>query len=294
VTRWWTGRAVGFDLETDGKDPEDARIITACATLIEPGARPDVRTWLAQPERDIPAEATAVHGITTEYAREHGKPRGDVVADIVTVLAYANAERPVIIHNAPYDLTVLDREMRRLGIGSLFHDFRFATGSHEMALRVDGQQVATFYVIDTLILDKHVDPYRPSPLDAEGKKLGRNKLINAAPVYGVRLTEADAHAADSDVRASVQMALAIARRCSMRHPDVVALYPGRRKPHEIAANFATLRDIPLPRLHELQVEWAREQAESHAEWARANPGKTDVNPDEISGEWPVRRIKETS
>ncbi len=278
MTAWWTGSAVGFDLETDGKNPEDARIITACATIIRPGARPDVHNWLVQPERDIPAEATQVHGITTEYGREHGVPRTEAIPDLIKVLEFADMGSPMIIHNAPYDLTLLDRELRRLG-GSGIN-----VGDDGLPMLGNGGH--TFPVLDTLVLDKHVDPYRP------GK--GGRQLTPASAVYGVQLGEDDAHSAESDVRASVQMALAIARRCSMRHDDLVALYPGRRKPHEIAANFATLRDIPLARLHELQIEWAREQAAGLAEWARKNPDKTDINPDEVAGEWPVRWIKETT
>ncbi len=278
MTAWWTGSAVGFDLETDGKNPEDARIITACATIIRPGARPDVHNWLVQPERDIPAEATQVHGITTEYGREHGVPRTEAIPDLIKVLEFADMGSPMIIHNAPYDLTLLDRELRRLG-GSGIN-----VGDDGLPMLGNGGH--TFPVLDTLVLDKHVDPYRP------GK--GGRQLTPASAVYGVQLGEDDAHSAESDVRASVQMALEIARRCSMHPYDILALYPDRIRPETIADRLIGIREHTLAALHAEQIEWAAEQARSLAKWARNNPDKTDINPDEVTGEWPVRWIKETT
>lgn len=296
MTAWWTGHAIGFDLETDDKDSDDARIITACATIIALGLRPDVREWVAQPERDIPAEATGVHGITTERAAEIGHDRREVVEEIVDVLRLAGAERPVICHNAPYDLTVLDREMRRTGIGHLASaSAGFGSMTGPVCIVLNGRPVSAFPVIDTLVLDKHLDPFRPGPVDADGNKLGgRNTLSVAAPLYGVTLTAEDAHSSTADTRACVQMALAMAQRCHMRFPDLVDMYSARRKPHEAAQTFQALRSVSLDDLHARQVGWAAEQAASLAQWARANPDKTDIDPDTVRGDWPVRWLKEES
>lgn len=283
MTRWWNGSCVGLDFESDHRDPEEARIISANVTIVRPGARPVVHDWIVQPERDIPAEAVAVHHITTEYAREHGKPRGDAIADIVAILGAANESTPLVAHNAPYDCTLLDRELRRLSYGHLSQ--HVDTGL--VSIRAGsgfGEHVTHFPVLDTLVLDKALDPYRP------GK--GGRRLSNAAPLYGVTLTERDAHTAGADVRASVQMLIEIARRCSMRHDHLVALYPGRRKPHDIAKKFAEVCDLSLVKLHERQVEWAAEQAAGLAQWARNNPDKTDIDPDTVSGTWPLRWWKE--
>ena len=244
---------------------------------------PVVHEWLLQPERDIDPKAVEIHHITTEYAREHGKPRGDAVADIVAILGAANAGVPLVGHNVAYDLTVLDREMRRLGLGSLGVADGFAPGG-PVAVRWDGRTVGAFPVLDTMVLDKALDPYRP------GK--GGRRLSNAAPLYGVTLTDEDAHSAGADVRASVQMLIEIARRCSMRHDDLVALYPRRKQPHSIAQNFASIREHTLIQMHELQVVWAAGQAAGLAQWARNNPDRTDIDPDTVSGDWPLRWWKE--
>jgi DNA polymerase III subunit epsilon len=276
MTAWWNGHGVGFDIESDSPDPDDARIITACATIIRPGMAPVVHEWVARPERDIPEGATAVHGITTEWAREHGKPRADAVHDIAHIISGASTLCPLICHNAPYDLTVLDRELRRLGGAGI--------NLHDDGLPMFGHGPQPFAVIDTLVLDKQVDRYR-------GGKGGR-KLTAAAPVYGVELTAEQAHAADSDVRASVQMALAIARRCSMDRDELSELYADRRYPHLMARPFHEIRDLDVVELHRAQIEWAAEQAAGLAEWARANPEKTDIDPSTVDGTWPLRWMRE--
>jgi DNA polymerase-3 subunit epsilon len=285
VTAWWTGHAVGLDTETDDKNPDDARIITANVTIIRPGTRPESLDWLAQPERDIPAEATEVHGVTTEHAREHGKPREEVIGGIANTLRVANLYRPVVAHNASYDLTVLDRELRRLDLGSV------GTSADGLcAIRMDGREVAAFPVIDTIVIDRHVDTYRPGPVDADGNKLpGRNSLGIAAPVYGVELLADEAHAANADVRACLRMLIAIARRCAMPFPQVVELYAGRRKPHEIAGRFGKLRKLSLAELHAAQIGWSAEQAAGLAQYFREHPER-GVDPDDVSGEWPLRRM----
>lgn len=285
MTRWWSGHAIGLDTETDGKDPEDARIITACATRIRPGIDPAVYDWIARPERDIPAEATAVHGITTEHAAKTGRPRATTIAEIVAVLRRADERTPVVIHNASYDLTVLDREMRRTGLGRLVDTGAgWGAPGGPVGIELDGTTVSAFHVIDTLVLDKQADRYRP------GK--GGRKLPVVAAAYGIELTEADAHAADADTRTALRIAIAIARRCSMRHPDLVALHEGRKRPHSIAQEFAALRNLSLADLHTAQAKWAPEQAAGLADWARKNPDETDIDPSTVRGDWPLRWMEE--
>ena len=72
---------LGFDTETTGVNVTSDRLVTAALVLRPGGATPQgsdtVRTWLADPGVSIPDGAAAVHGITTEYAREHGAPGDD-------------------------------------------------------------------------------------------------------------------------------------------------------------------------------------------------------------------------
>lgn len=62
---WLGGDMAGFDLETTGVDVETARIVTAHLNGVD---------WTVAVDEDIPEAATAIHGITTDYARKHGSP----------------------------------------------------------------------------------------------------------------------------------------------------------------------------------------------------------------------------
>lgn len=180
----WRDHLVALDTETDGPDPEDARIITACVgTANRDGWAPT--NWTLKPERPIPAEAQAVHGLTTEWAAETGQDRATGLRSIRDALVAAwDAGLPVVAYNAVFDLTVLDRELRRIG---------------EPGLRITGP------VIDPLVLDKAVDRFRK----------GSRKLIDVAGHYGIRLNAADAHGAEPDALAAVRVAWKLAT-----HPDL--------------------------------------------------------------------------
>lgn len=79
-TPWFNGPLLGFDTETTGVDPRHDRLVTA-ALVFRPASsdaptrtQDTVSTWLANPGVEIPAGATAVHGITNEVAKTHGAP----------------------------------------------------------------------------------------------------------------------------------------------------------------------------------------------------------------------------
>jgi DNA polymerase-3 subunit epsilon len=273
---WWTGKALGFDLETDGRDPADARIITAATVRIGDGA-PEEHEVLVQPERDIPAEATSVHGITTEHAREHGKLREAAIPAIAATMAEAlGPEVPMVGHNASYDLTVLDREMRRTGVGRLETD---RAAGHQVVLILGRQTAAVFPVIDTYVLDKAVDRYRP----------GKRRLEVAAAHYGVAMAEGSAHGATADVVASLRIAITIANRCGMESLDeIAALYADRKYPKGVARAFYEVGEMTLSDLHAAQVRWAREQAVGLKEHF-IKQGKTQ-DAATVDGSWPLRTL----
>lgn len=83
----WHGEPLaGFDLETTGTEPLEARIVTAAVVEVRGGEVIRQRTWLADPGIRIPAQASAVHGISSERAASEGRPARDVVAEIAQVL----------------------------------------------------------------------------------------------------------------------------------------------------------------------------------------------------------------
>lgn len=181
---WVDGPMCGFDLESTGPDPETARIVTATVVRIRPGHDKIVTEWLSDVDgEDIPAEATAVHGITTEHAHTHGRPHADVVREIRTALELEWAAKiPVVGWNLSYDLTVAARECGRAG--------------HPKRFRVTGN------VVDGLVIDKAAHRFRK----------GKRTLTAAAEHYRVELSEEDAHSSAADALAAARIVWRIARQ----------------------------------------------------------------------------------
>ncbi len=182
----WADRLGVFDLETTGVDVETARVVTACIAVLDADGQVVQRwDWMADPGIEIPEAAAAVHGITTEQARAEGRPSELVIAEITqTLRTLFGLGVPVVVYNAPYDLSLLDRECRR---------------SELEPLENPGP------VVDPLVLDKQVDTYRK----------GKRTLEVAAAHYGVTLD--DAHDAGADAIAAGRVAQAL----TAAYPDAL-------------------------------------------------------------------------
>ncbi|GHH79621.1 3'-5' exonuclease [Streptomyces sulfonofaciens] len=182
---WHTEPLIGFDLETTGTDPAEARIVTAAVIEVGGGRPLGRREWLADPGVPIPPDAVAVHGISDERAAA-GRPADQVADAIAGVLAGAwRAGVPVVAYNASFDLTLLAAELRRHGLPSLRE-------------RLDGADPAP--VIDPYTIDRAVDRYRR----------GKRTLEAVCAEYGVLLEAA--HDAAADALAAARLACAIAGR----------------------------------------------------------------------------------
>ncbi len=205
-----------FDLETTGKDPRTARIVTASIVVFdEAGAVADTHEWLADPGMDIPEEAAAIHGITSEHAREHGRPSDVVTAEIGAVLSTLFANNiPVIAFNASYDFTVLAREAHRHGLA----------------------QITATPVIDPFICNKHLDRFRK----------GSRTLVALCEEYGITLE--DAHTSAADAEATLKLADALAAKYSALRLDTTELHKAQEGwAREQAADFqAYLRRVKDP------------------------------------------------
>ncbi|MEG3626912.1 3'-5' exonuclease [Streptomyces poriticola] len=192
---WHRELLIGFDLETTGTDPREARIVTGAVIEVRGGESLGRREWLADPGVEIPADAVAVHGISTERAAAEGRP-ADRVADAIAaaLVGYWQAGVPVVAYNAAFDLTLLSAELRRYGLPSLRD-------------RLGGQDPAP--VIDPYVIDRSVDRYRR----------GKRNLEAVCAEYGVPLDSA--HDASADALAAARLACAIAGR----HTKAAALGP---------------------------------------------------------------------
>ncbi|MER8195139.1 3'-5' exonuclease [Streptomyces microflavus] len=192
---WHQGPLVGFDLETTGTDVETDRIVTAALVRLEAdGTVTEQRTWLLDPGVAIPEQASAIHGIGTDHARKHGARAASAVEEIAHAVAgVLRSGVPLVVMNARYDLSLLDRECARYGLDSVDE-------------RIGGVPSP---VIDPLVIDKHVDKYRK----------GKRALQALCEHYGVTLS--DAHDATADAVAAVR----VVRQMGERHRPVSTLPP---------------------------------------------------------------------
>ena len=100
-----------FDTETTGFPP-NARMVSIAWQLWSDNNFIDKEHHIIKPDNfTIPEQASRVHGITTEYALENGKPVADVLDNFEK---YAQSADIVIAHNFKFDNQILDIEYKLL------------------------------------------------------------------------------------------------------------------------------------------------------------------------------------
>jgi len=153
-------REIVIDTETTGLNPGDGHRIVevACIELLHhvPTGRKFHR--YVNPERDMPEEAFAVHGLSAEFLAEHSR-----FAEIADELLAFIGDDTVVIHNAEFDLAFLNAELARLGRPSLACAF-----------------------VDTLAVARQRFPGAPASLDALCRR------------FAIDLSVREKHGADID------------------------------------------------------------------------------------------------
>jgi DNA polymerase III subunit epsilon len=142
-------RQIFLDTETTGLSAAngDRVIEIGCVELINRKLTRNNKHFYLNPERESHEDALKVHGITSEFLKD--KPK---FAEIVDELLDYCAGAEIIIHNAPFDLSFLNKELELIGKPS-FKDF-----------------VAS--VTDTLVMAKEIYPGKRNSLDALCDRLG--------------------------------------------------------------------------------------------------------------------------
>lgn len=199
---WITSPFDAFDTETTGVNPEDDRIVTASTLHVRPGesTQPTEFGWLVNPGIDIPEGATRVHGITTEKARTDGMDPAVAIREIRDMLTECwDSGRVLVVYNAPFDLTITDRESRRYGLPPL------TVGP----------------VFDPLVVDKQTNRF------VKGK--GARRLMPTCARHGIVLTEDEAHTAAGDALATARLAWAIAKLSQIRDLNLTTLMERQRQ-----------------------------------------------------------------
>jgi len=173
-------REIVLDTETTGLDPyEGHRLIeVGCIELVN--RIPSGQTFhrYLYPERDVPAEAFAVHGLSGDFLKD--KPLfADVVDDLIAFIGDA----PLVAHNALFDLGFLNAELERCGKPLLPRD----------------------RLVDTLMLARRRHPAGP------------NRLDDLCARYGIDNSRRTKHGAllDAEILAEVYVELAGGRQAQL-------------------------------------------------------------------------------
>lgn len=142
-------RQIFLDTETTGLSAANGdRIIEiGCVELVNRKLTNNNKHFYLNPGRDSHEDALKVHGISNEFLKD--KPKFAEVAD--ELLAFC-ADAEIIIHNAPFDLSFLNKELELIGKPS----FKGFIGS----------------VTDTLVMAKEMYPGKRNSLDSLCDRLG--------------------------------------------------------------------------------------------------------------------------
>ncbi len=219
-------REIVLDTETTGLDPASGHRVVevACLELINhlPSGRQFQR--YLNPERDVPDDAYAVHGLSAAFLAD--KPRfAEVAEDLLAFIGSA----PLVIHNAEFDLRFLNAELALLGRPSLDPSA----------------------AVDTLQLARRKFPGAPASLDALCRRFGidnsarglHGALLDAELLSEVYLELIGGRQAGLDlVQAEVMAAAATAASAGPARPP----RPHAPSPDELAAHAALLDRLKRP------------------------------------------------
>jgi DNA polymerase-3 subunit epsilon len=173
-------REIVLDTETTGLDPyQGHRLVEiGCIELVNRFPSGQSFHHYLNPERDVPAEAFEVHGLSAEFLKD--KPR---FAEIADELAAFIGDAPLVAHNAFFDLGFLNAELERAGKGL----------------------VARERLVDTLMLARRKHPAGP------------NRLDDLCARYGIDNSRRTKHGAllDAEILAEVYLELIGARQAQL-------------------------------------------------------------------------------
>jgi DNA polymerase III subunit epsilon len=173
-------REIVLDTETTGFDPLGGHRIVEIGAVELVDHSPTGRTFhrYLYPQRAMPADAVAVHGLTAEFLAD--KPLfGDVAEEFLAFVG----EAPLVAHNADFDIAFLNAELKRAA----------------------KPPIATERVIDTLVL-------------ARRKHAGSLTLDDLCTRYGVDRSRRTQHGAllDAELLAAVYVELTTTRQAALQ------------------------------------------------------------------------------
>jgi DNA polymerase-3 subunit epsilon len=173
-------REIVLDTETTGLDPyQGHRLVEiGCVELVNGIPSGQHFHRYLNPERDVPPEVVAVHGLSGDFLKD--KP---FFAEIADELVAFIADAPLVAHNAVFDLGFLNAELERAG----------------------KQLLPRERLVDTLLLARRKHPAGP------------NRLDDLCARYGIDNTRRTKHGAllDAEILAEVYVELIGARQAQL-------------------------------------------------------------------------------
>lgn len=138
-------REIALDTETTGLDPYSGHRVVeiGCVEMVNHIATGNVFHAYLNPERDMPAEAERIHGLSSQFLAD--KPLFKMIAQ--SFLSFIGDSR-LVIHNAAFDLKFLNAELERENLSLI--DSARAT--------------------DTVLIARQKFPGQPANLDALCKR----------------------------------------------------------------------------------------------------------------------------
>ena len=102
-------REIVLDTETTGLDPASGHRVVeiGCVELINHMPTGEIYHVYINPERDMPAEAERVHGLSEEFLSD--KPVFDAIVDDFAAFV---GESVIVAHNAAFDMKFINAEMK--------------------------------------------------------------------------------------------------------------------------------------------------------------------------------------
>lgn len=101
-----------FDLETTGTNISKDKIVEISILKVYPNASREMKTWLINPEMPIPAEVTAIHGISNEDVA-NAPTLTEVAPEIMSMLQGADLGG---FNSNRFDVPLLAEELLRAGV----------------------------------------------------------------------------------------------------------------------------------------------------------------------------------
>lgn len=218
-------RQIVLDTETTGLSAENGdRIIEiGCVELVGRKLTGNNRHFYLNPERDSHEDALKVHGISNEFLKD--KPKFAAVAD--ELLEYLRGAE-IIIHNAPFDVSFLNKELELIGRDPIRLCVAKVTDSLMMAKELfPGKRNSLDALCDRLDVDNSGRTLHGALLDAE---LLADVYINLTRGQNSLMMDVGGPAQDGDVAPLIDLS-------AFDLPLLVA------NDQEIAAHEVLLADI---------------------------------------------------